>query len=48
MTSNSNEAFVMTEMKQQLKYPRTYRPNVASIPDDQVNCQQFKDISIHV
>ena len=39
MAPNSNGTFVWTKMKQKLKYPRTGRPIVAPIPDDQVTCQ---------
>ena len=39
MAPDSNGAFVWTKMKQKLKYPRSYRPIVAPINDNQVTCQ---------
>ena len=39
MAPDSNGDYIWTKMKQKLKYPRTYRPIVASIDDDQVTCQ---------
>ena len=39
MAPDSNGTFVWTKMRQKMKYPRTYRPLVAPISDDQVNCQ---------
>ena len=39
MAPDSNGAFVWTKMKQKLKYPRTARPIVAPIDDEQVTCQ---------
>ena len=39
MAPDPNGAFVWTKMKQKLKYPRTNRPIVAPIDDEQVTCQ---------